>query len=514
MASKGDTPKKHVKAGEQPTASVNDNCRLCCCPLKIKYGDFKKTSHISTQNLFKVPKREGFANETLAEMCSKIGLTIERSGSLSDRVCHACRRKIRNVCELFNFIRRNLQKEKESSTSTDSSDSSLRFKRLLPTTISSPDRSPRKRKGQKTNAEKTRDDFKEGTTARKSLGFNSTPPPNDLANDNIASSTPEENNISPQQRAEIASAHLNVEDLLESSTTEVKVVVVKPSGKVDSFSRFEDKTKSMIVNLCKKQWKTVANLAFSHPNVRDELSEPLQKVVCMEFQEFCNTSTDSVLKKTRPEDLAAFSNKVLVHEVEVWCPFWMDCVRGACNVGNSSELDIKKTNSMALITSIAARGRNPTMSAVAYRISGVLFHSGVKYEEDLGVCMSPDMIVEFQRKMGESCESKVCHWKKEIEKVKVAGKLLNEVKEKQVGHHEDDIMRVDVDFSEQTLKNYKFFKPDAFELCQEHLSSVANGRSVLTDQDLAGASENIATTNLPYYRYFENYNYFLCCELQ
>jgi len=51
------------------------------------------------------------------------------------------------------------------------------------------------------------------------------------------------------------------------------------------------------------------------------------------------------------------------------------------------------------------------------------------------------MIVEFQRKMGESCESKVCHWKKEIEKVKVAGKLLNEVKEKQVGHHEDDIMR-------------------------------------------------------------------------
>ena len=381
MASKGDTPKKHVKAGEQPTAGVNDNCRLCSCPLKIKYGDFKKTSHISTQNLFKVPKREGFANETLAEMCSKIGLTIERSGSLSDRVCHACGRKIRNVCELFNFIRRNLQKEKESSTSTDSSDSSLRFKRLLPTTISSPDRSPRKRKGQKTNAEKTRDDFKEGTTARKSLGFNSTPPPNDLANDNIASSTPEENNISPQQRAEIASAHLNVEDLLESSTTEVKVVVVKPSDKVDSFSRFEDKTKSMIVNLCKKQWKTVANLAFSHPNVRDELSEPLQKVVCMEFQEFCNTSTDSVLKKTRPEDLAAFSNKVLVHEAEVWCPFWMDCIRGACNVGNSSELDIKKTNSMALITSIAARGRNPTMSAVAYRISGVLFHSGVKYED-------------------------------------------------------------------------------------------------------------------------------------
>jgi len=62
---------------------------------------------------------------------------------------------------------------------------------------------------------------------------------------------------------------------------------------------------------------------------------------------------------------------------------------------------------VALMTSIAARARKPTMSAVAYRISAVLFHSGVKHEDlrmlnKLGVCMSPDMIVEFQRIMGES----------------------------------------------------------------------------------------------------------------
>lgn len=147
-----------------------------------------------------------------------------------------------------------------------STDSSLRFKRLLPMTILSPNRSPRKRKGQKTNAEKTCDNPKEGTTARKSLGFNGMPPPTDPANDNIASSMLEEN-ISPRQSGKIASTHLNVEDLLQSTTTEVKVVVVNPSGNVDSFSRFKGKTKSMIVNLCKKRLKTVANLAFSHPNV-------------------------------------------------------------------------------------------------------------------------------------------------------------------------------------------------------------------------------------------------------
>ena len=41
MATKGDTPKKPANV-QRAISSVNDNCRLCCCPLKIKYGEFKK----------------------------------------------------------------------------------------------------------------------------------------------------------------------------------------------------------------------------------------------------------------------------------------------------------------------------------------------------------------------------------------------------------------------------------------------------------------------------------------
>ena len=99
MAAKGDTPKKPAKRGklsyfQWPTTSVNDNYRLCC-PLKIKYRDFQKTLYISTQKLFKVSKREGCQNVTLAEFCLNIGLNIEKSDTLSDRVCHACGRKLR-----------------------------------------------------------------------------------------------------------------------------------------------------------------------------------------------------------------------------------------------------------------------------------------------------------------------------------------------------------------------------------------------------------------------------------
>ena len=123
-----------------------------------------------------------------------------------------------------------------------------------------------------------------------------------------------------------------MEDLLESSSTEAKVVIANPGGRVETFSSFHYKMKSIIVNLCRKKLKMVANLTFEHPNIREELPDPLRRTVSKEFQEYCNNATDSALKKSRADDRAAFSNKVLVHEADVWCPFWMNCVRGVCNV--------------------------------------------------------------------------------------------------------------------------------------------------------------------------------------
>lgn len=49
--------------------------------------------------------------------------------------------------------------------------------------------------------------------------------------------------------------------------------------------------------------------------------------------------------------------------------------------------------------------------------------------------MSPQSIVDLQRKMGDNCETKLVHWKTEIEKVEGAALLLKEVETKQVGNH-------------------------------------------------------------------------------
>jgi len=155
MVTKGDTPKKPANV-QRAITSVNDNCRLWCCLLKIKHRELKKNSYISTQRLFKVSKREGCIQVlTLAELCSHIGLEIEKSDPFSDRVCHACGRKIRNAFELYTFMASNLKREKDNSAAMEVDDHSGRFKRLLPTTISSPDRSPQARKGKKATGQKS-----------------------------------------------------------------------------------------------------------------------------------------------------------------------------------------------------------------------------------------------------------------------------------------------------------------------------------------------------------------------
>ena len=52
------------------------------------------------------------------------------------------------------------------------------------------------------------------------------------------------------------------DDPLRKQNSQVKVLIVAPSDCVENQSSFDDKTNSMIINLCQKNWKTVANSSF------------------------------------------------------------------------------------------------------------------------------------------------------------------------------------------------------------------------------------------------------------
>ena len=246
------TPKKPPKRGPKlKEGSANDICRLCFTNLKQKFGDFEKSLRISTANLFKPSTQAACQNnDTLADLCSRIGLDVVKSSTLSERVCQSCARKIRNAVQLYEFIASSLNKytgESQSKVSNISSgeESPIRFKRLLPTSIASPQRSPQPKKGHKRNA-----------GVKKTLNFASTDENEETSNVEVR-----------DQRCDL----LNVDDLLGKQTSQLKVGIVAPSGRVESHSSFDDKTKSVIVNLCRKNWKTAANSLFQQPNVREEL---------------------------------------------------------------------------------------------------------------------------------------------------------------------------------------------------------------------------------------------------
>ncbi len=89
------------------------------------------------------------------------------------------------------------------------------------------------------------------TPTRKSLNFKNT-------------EQPEQNN---ENQDNVLSA-LSIEDLLEKKTSQVKVVIVNPNGKVEMWHNFDEDRKSLLLNIARNKWRTVANLMFKNPSSR------------------------------------------------------------------------------------------------------------------------------------------------------------------------------------------------------------------------------------------------------
>ena len=135
------TPKKKTGRGRKSLSpSVRDNCRLCGCSFRVKFGS--QARHIATENLFQPSKQKGSFGVILAKLCESVGLPVKYCEDKSDRVCSSCGRKIRNLHQLFSFVSSALI----NSENEDIDSSEERFKRCLPTLVSSPDRSPLSRK--------------------------------------------------------------------------------------------------------------------------------------------------------------------------------------------------------------------------------------------------------------------------------------------------------------------------------------------------------------------------------
>ena len=168
----------------------------------------------------------------------------------------------------------------EANDKAESASDTERFKRQLPTSVNSPDRSPAFRKGAKSTGLKTC-----RPPAKKALSFSSgnqgKSDPNEPVNEEKVSCPSGTFGLN-----EVALSNLNIEELVKSTSTEVKVVIVFPSGATETHSSrsFSRQTTSLIVNCCREKWTAVANIVVQHEELRVEVIETVGNTVRKEFK--------------------------------------------------------------------------------------------------------------------------------------------------------------------------------------------------------------------------------------
>lgn len=458
---------------EMSEKNPSDNCRLCKVSFKVKFGNVGKLSHSSSENLFKPSKRQDCFGVVLADICSRVGLPlVHDSLRFSDCVCNPCGRKILNLGQMYQFVKvattsttgtpiksgkRTLETPEKASPSWRKA-KSVRVNSPVPKTLSKQD-SPRK--------------------SRKSLAF---------AAENTAPST------SLQKHDEMLN-RLNVDNLPMDG---VKIVYLNPSGTVTVRIPRDPQTKTLVKNIAAEKWREVSNAVLKHEEIVPELKNGISKVLSKEFNEYLKSG--GMLEARNPDELAGFSNKLFMEEVRIFCPFWFNCTLGASGL---SQEDLKESNtgvnSLALATATIARVRNAKASAVHYRISTIMFHSGVKHDDlvrlnRLGVCMSPDSTVTLQKKMNQQLEGKVHIWKALIEENRGALMLAQEVLQKQ--------MVPQINVSEQSLQMYDSYSATGYKALKILLDKdkdTAEG-DVYTADSIQAVVGILQSTKLPLYK--------------
>ncbi len=112
--------------------------------------------------------------------------------------------------------------------------------------------------------------------------------------------------------------------------TKVKVLIIWPNGEIYVRVPPDEESTLLIKNIALKKWKVAANSIFKHAELQPELCRSLWRVLNKELQEY--VSSDCLLKGRSPAELIAFSSKLFVIELQVKCPIWTTCIRGACGL--------------------------------------------------------------------------------------------------------------------------------------------------------------------------------------
>ena len=116
--------------------------------------------------------------------------------------------------------------------------------------------------------------------------------------------------------------------------------------------------------------------------------------------------------------------------------------------------------------------------------------------------MSPDRILALQRSLGNNFDAKVLSYKKALEEKPAENlALLMEIEDKQVPVTDGMEVEVLLDLSEESLRSYKNFLPEAFSAVSKMLQAEKEKRncSIISNDILKQVISDHKKLNFPFF---------------
>lgn len=192
-------------------------------------------------------------------------------------------------------------------------------------------------------------------------------------------------------------------------TSATEVVINYSSRKVKV--RCQDDVAGIVENLAKRNFRTAANLIAQNSEVMEEVQDRVLEEVEVECRTLCNQQNHFMLWRATATDLQSFSFHDLHADLKRLSPFLFSVL---------SKISKDSLPHICAAASIALRGRENRLSALAYYINAVLLYGGAKKAafqrlSKLGICTNHDNAVAKERELAQRCESPVKSLKMDLE---------------------------------------------------------------------------------------------------
>nr|XP_055051616.1 uncharacterized protein LOC129437481 isoform X2 [Misgurnus anguillicaudatus]XP_055051617.1 uncharacterized protein LOC129437481 isoform X2 [Misgurnus anguillicaudatus] len=167
----------------------------------------------------------------------------------------------------------------------------------------------------------------------------------------------------------------------------------------------------IVENLGKKNFGRAANLISRHRELMEYLKSSVLDIVEDECKKLCNPQHHFMLWRTSSSDLQKFSFTELFEDLKRLSPFIFSMI---------AKMAKDSLPHICTAASVALRGRNPRLSALAYYVDAVLLYGGAKKAVfqrlgKLGISTIHQSAVGKQKELAHNCKPPVFSLKKDLE---------------------------------------------------------------------------------------------------